>query len=494
MRKTHRPTTVVALILSLFMAALEATVVSTAMPTVVGDLGGIHIYSWVFTAYLLTSTVAVPIYGKLADLYGRKPVMLFGIALFLAGSFASGVSQTMAQLIAFRAIQGLGAGAMQPMAMTIVGDIFNLEERGKMQGLFGAAWAVAGLVGPMAGGVIVDYLSWHWIFFINIPFGIVAAVLLVISLHESIETKPHVLDIAGASLLTAGVTALLFATTGVSLLVTLGGLGVSGVLFALFAAVEKRAVEPVLPFAIFKKPIIAVSSVAGALIGGAMFATMTYVPLFVQGVLGGSPTEAGSAVTPMVIGWPLASAISGRLIMKMGYRPLIRGGLGITAVASIGLAIFANKTGNVWGLRVATLFFGLGLGFANTALLIAVQTSVDWAQRGIVTASTMFVRTIGGALAIGVTGGVLRMALARDASIPPDAASQLLGPERGQHLDPEVMRHLGAALEDGVGTIFWISSGIACAAFFASLLFPRVALVQEGPESAAVPPPVSGPA
>jgi MFS family permease len=180
--------------------------------------------------------------------------------------------------------------------------------------------------------------------------------------------------------------------------------------------------------------------------------------------------------------------------MKMGYRPLIRGGLGVTAAASIALAIFANKTGNVWVPRIATLFFGLGLGFANTALLIAVQTSVDWAQRGIVTASTMFVRTIGGALAIGVTGGVLRLALARDASIPPDAASQLLGPERGEHLDPEVVRHLGAALEDGVGTIFWISSGIACAAFFASLLFPRVALIKEGADVAAAPKPEPGPA
>lgn len=488
MRKTHRPTTVVALILSLFMAALEATVVSTAMPTVVGDLGGIQIYSWVFTAYLLTSTVTVPIYGKLADLYGRKPIILFGIALFLVGSIASGVSRSMTQLIAFRALQGLGAGAMQPMAITIVGDIFSLEERGRMQGLFGAAWAVAGLVGPMAGGVIVHYLSWHWIFFINIPFGIAAAILLVIALHEPIEKKPHILDIAGASLLTACVTALLFATTGASLLITLGGLAASAVLFLIFASVEKKAPEPVLPFTIFKKPVIAVSSVAGALIGGAMFATMTYVPLFVQGVLGGSPTDAGSAVTPMVIGWPVASAISGRLIMRMGYRPLIRGGLGLTAAASIVLAIFANRTGSLWLPRVATLFFGVGLGLANTALLIAVQTSVDWAQRGIVTASTMFVRTIGGALAIGVTGGVLRMALARDSSIPPDAASQLLGPERGQHLDPEVVRHLGAALESGVGIIFWISCAIACAAFLSSLLFPRVSL-KEGAEVAAAPSP-----
>jgi len=491
MRKTHRPTTVVALILSLFMAALEATVVSTAMPTVVGDLGGIETYSWVFTAYLLASTVTVPIYGKLADLYGRKPIILFGIAAFLVGSLASGLATTMAQLIAFRAVQGLGAGSMQPMAMTIVGDIFSLEERGRMQGLFGAAWAVAGLIGPMAGGVIVDYLSWHWIFFINIPFGIASAILLVFSLHESIEKKSHVLDIAGAAILTACVTALLFATTGTSLLLTLGGVAVSAALFVGLAAVEKRALEPVLPFEVFKKPVIAVSSVAGALIGGAMFATMTYVPLFVQGVLGGSPTAAGSAVTPMVIGWPVASAISGRLIMKMGYRPLIRGGLAITAAASIVLAVFAHKAGNIWVPRIATAFFGVGLGFANTALLIAVQTSVDWAQRGIVTASTMFVRTIGGMLAIGVMGGVLRAALARDPSIPPDAASQLLGPDRGHSLDPEVVRHLGAALEGGVGTIFWLASGIACAAFFVSLLFPRVSL-KEGAEAAAAAPPEPG--
>jgi EmrB/QacA subfamily drug resistance transporter len=492
MRKTHRPLTVVALILSLFMGALEATVVSTAMPTVIGDLGGIQIYSWVFTAYLLTSTVSVPIYGKLADIYGRKPVLLFGIALFLVGSLASGLSSSMAQLIAFRAVQGLGAGSMQPIAITVVGDIFSLEERGKMQGLFGAAWAVAGLIGPMTGGVIVHYLSWHWIFFINIPFGIAAAILLVVALHESIEKKSHVLDIAGAVLLTACVTALLAATSSASLPVTLGGLAASAVLFVAFVVVEKRAVEPMLPIDIFKKPIIAVSSVVGALIGGSMFASMTYLPLFVQGVLGGSPTEAGTAVTPMVIGWPLASAISGRLILKMGYRPLIRGGLAITAAAAIGLAIFARRTGSIWELRGAMTLFGLGLGFANTALLIAVQTSVAWAQRGVVTASTMFVRTMGGALAIGVLGGVLRGALARDPSIPAEAADQLLGPERGANLAPEMMRHLGAVLEAGLVTSFWIASGIASAAFFVSLLFPRVALKDADPAAAA--PPEPGPA
>lgn len=483
MRSTHRPLTVVALILSLFMAALEATVVSTAMPTVIGDLGGIQSYSWVFTAYLLTSTVSVPVYGKIADMYGRKPVILTGIGLFLVGSMASGLSETMTQLIAFRALQGLGAGAMQPMAITIVGDIFNIEERGRMQGYFGSAWAVAGLIGPMLGGVIVRYLSWHWIFFINIPFGILAAGLLIIALHERVEKKPHVLDIAGASVMTAAVTALLFASNGGP--TAIYGFVASALLFVVFYFIERRAAEPVLPLPVFKRPVIAVSSVAGALIGGAMFASMTYVPLFVQGVLGGSPTDAGSAITPMVIGWPIAGAVAGRLITKVSYRTLIRGGLVLTAASAVALAMLASSESSLWLPRATMMVFGIGLGFANTALLIAVQTSVDWEQRGIVTASTMFVRTIGGALAVGAMGGVLRSVLAGDPLIPPDAASELLGPDQGHALSPEVVRRLGAALQEGMGTILWLTAGIAVAAAAVSFLFPQVSITQVGAGSQA---------
>jgi len=212
--KTNRPLTVVSLLLSLSMAAMEMTVVSTAMPTVVGDLGGIHLYSWVFTAYLLTSTVSVPLFGKLADLYGRKPVLLAGIGVFLLGSIASGLAGGIGTLIAFRALQGLGAGAMQPTTLTIVGDIYNLEERSRMQGVFGAVWGVAGLIGPLLGGIIVKYLSWRWVFFINVPAGIAAAALLVGALHENVERRRHSLDWAGAGLLTVGLTALLIGVHG----------------------------------------------------------------------------------------------------------------------------------------------------------------------------------------------------------------------------------------------------------------------------------------
>lgn len=472
-RRTNRVLTVVGLILALAMGALEATVIATAMPTVIGDLGGIHYYAWITGAYLLASSVTVPIYGKLADIYGRKPILLFGIAMFLFGSAASGAAQSMGQLIVFRAIQGLGAGSMQPMAITIVGDIFDLEERAKMQGIFGAAWGVFGLIGPMLGGLIVHHLSWRWVFYINLPFGLAAAALVITQLHEQIEKKAHTLDFLGAGLLSGAVVAMLLAASRLGAQTTVICGAVAVLLLGAFLAVERSAKEPVLPLSLFARPVIAVSSLTGAIIGGAMIATLTYVPLFVQGVLHGTPTEAGTAITPMVIGWPVASAIAGRLLPRVGFRPLIVFGLGITAAAGVALALF-GETHGLMGLRLCTAAFGVGMGFANTALLIAVQTSVTWEQRGIATASTMFFRTIGGTLAVGVMGGVINARLMADASIPEDAASRVLSHEGTAALAPEVLARLGDALSGGLDTVFWIIAGMGVVAFVTSLWFPHV--------------------
>ncbi len=482
--KTNRPLTVVALLLSISMAAMEMTVVSTAMPTVVGDLGGIQLYSWVFTGYLLTSTVTVPIYGKLADLYGRKPVLLAGIALFLAGSVASGLARSIGALIAFRALQGVGAGAMQPTTLTIVGDIYNLEERSRMQGVFGAVWGVAGLVGPLLGGIIVRYLSWRWVFFINVPAGIAAAALLVGALHERVEPHRHALDLAGAGLLTAGLVALLFGTRGGR--ATVVGLPLAAALLVLFFVVERRATEPVLPLDLFGRRVMGVATLAGALVGAGMISMVTYVPLYVQGVLGGSPTAAGSAITPMVVGWPIASAIGGRVLPRVGFRPLIRAGLAISAISAAALALFLRPGASLHVPQAATAAFGAGLGFANTALLIAVQTSVEWRQRGVATASTMFARTIGGTLAVGALGGVLAAALLGDASIPVEAADQLLGPTHGAGLEEAVVRALTGSLQSGLGVVFWAIAGIALVAAVTGWAFPhlptsdRTAAVQVG--------------
>jgi len=470
--KTNRPLTVISLLLSLSMAAMEMTVVSTAMPTVVGDLGGIHLYSWVFTGYLLTSTVTVPLYGKLADLYGRKPVLLAGIGVFLVGSMASGLARSIGTLIAFRALQGLGAGAMQPTTLTIVGDIYNLEERAKMQGIFGAVWGVAGLVGPLLGGIIVKYLSWRWVFFINVPAGIAAAALLVIALHENVEHHRHSLDWVGAGLLTFGLTALLFGAHGGQ--GTAIGLPLAALSLILFFFIERRSREPVVPLDLFRQRAIGVATAAGALVGAGMISMVTYVPLYVQGVLGGSPTEAGSAITPMVIGWPIASAISGRALPRVGFRILVRSGLVISAAAAGALALLLRPGMSLHVPQAMSAVFGLGLGLANTALLIAVQTSVEWRQRGVATASTMFARTIGGTLAVGVLGGILSAAVLRDGTLPPGAADRLLGPEHGAGLDPAVVSSLSASLQAGLGTVFWAIAGISVAAAITSLFFPRI--------------------
>jgi len=471
MRTTHRPVTTLALALCLFMAALEMTVVSTAMPTVVSDLGGLHSYAWVFTAYMLSSTITVPIYGKLADLYGRKPILLFGIGLFLVGSIASGLSTSMNMLIAFRTLQGLGAGAMQPISLTVIGDLYTLEERARVQGAFSAVWGIAGLVGPLTGGLIVKYLTWHWIFFINVPIGLGAVGLLMACFHEQVEHKARTLDIAGAFLLSAGVVALLFGVQGFGM--NLLALPVALLLLLAFVYVERRAQEPILPLSLFHLPAIAVSSIAGALFSAAQFGATTYVPLYVQGVLGGSPTLAGGMITPMIVGWPLASLVAGRLLLKTGFRPLIVGGLGMAAMGTGLMALLLKPGASLLVPELAMGLFGLGLGFSSTALLIAVQTSVGWELRGVATASNMFFRTIGGALGVGLMGGVMVHALLRDARIPTSAAAELLGPEHGRGLAPEVLRSLGGALSSGLTLNFWIIFASALLAFCAGLFFPR---------------------
>jgi EmrB/QacA subfamily drug resistance transporter len=471
MRDTHRPLTTFALALCLFMAALEMTVVSTAMPTVVGELGGLHSYAWVFTAYMLASTVTVPIYGKLADSYGRKPVLLFGIVLFLVGSIASGLSPSMEWLIAFRVLQGLGAGAMQPVSLTVIGDLYTLEERARVQGAFSAVWGIAGLVGPLTGGLIVKYLTWHWIFFINVPVGLGALALLVTCFHERVERQERSLDIAGALLLSAGVVLLLVGVQGVGM--NLLALPVALGVLVVLVRVERRVAEPILPPSLFRHRTIAVSSVAGVFFSAAQFGATTYVPLYVQGVLGGSPTLAGGMITPMIVGWPLASLVAGRLLLKVGFRPVVIGGLGMSVVGTVLMVLLLKPGAPLLVPELAMGVFGVGLGFTSTALLIAVQTSVGWELRGVATASNMFFRTIGGALGVGLMGGVMVHTLMRDTRIPASAANALLGPEHGRGLSPEVLQSLGGALGEGLTFNFWLICASTLGALGAGLFFPR---------------------
>jgi EmrB/QacA subfamily drug resistance transporter len=455
----------------MFLAAMEMTVVSTAMPTVVGELGGLSLYAWAFAAYMLTATVTVPIHGKLADLHGRKPVLLAGTALFLVGSSGCGFAGSMEALIAWRAIQGLGAGAIQPVGLTIVGDLFDVRERARMQGFFGAVWGVAGLVGPVLGGAIVHTLGWRWIFWLNLPFGIASAAVLSVAYHERPERHPHRLDLGGAALLSVVVVALLAAARGST---GLAALPIAAVALAAFFLVERRAPEPLLPLDLFAQRVMAVSSATGALLGAAMLAMVTYVPLWVQGVLGGSPTAAGAAIAPMAVGWPIASTVAGRLLPHAGYRRLLLAGLTTSALAGAGLALLLRPGESLLVVQALTFAYGVGLGLANTPLIIAVQTSVPWSRRGVATASTMFFRTIGGTLSVGLLGGVLAASLGR-AGAAPGIAERLLGADRAA-LAPAEIAAVGDALQGAMRTVFWSVAGIAATALLVATRFPRVAV------------------
>lgn len=408
---------IIALMLGMALAALDTTIVGTAMPSIVGKLGGFSLYSWVFSAYLLTSTTTVPIYGKLADLYGRKPLFLAGTALFLLGSVASGLAQSMEQLILFRALQGLGAGAVLPLVLTIIGDIFDLSERAKVQGFFSGVWGVASVIGPAIGGLIVDHFSWRWVFYINIPFGLLSALLLIFAFKEHVTRTKPTLDYAGTLALSGSIVALLFALLqGGSSWAWISPPSIA--LFALFVGLmvlflwlEKRAPEPILPLTLFQNRIISVASIGGLILGVTMFGVTTYVPLFIQGVRGGSATDAGIVLTPLLFSWPVASVLSGRLVLNWGYRKVAVGGAILTSLGAALLLFFRQDT-SLLQIIVAMVLIGTGLGMDSTAFILSVQNAVPWRLRGVATASTQFVRTIGGTIGVAFMGTILNVQLA----------------------------------------------------------------------------------
>ena len=469
MRKAHRPLTTAGVLLSMFMAAMEATIVATVMPTVVEQLGGIEYYGWVGAVYLLTSTVTMPLYGKLSDLYGRKPIMMLSMAVFLVGCTSSGLARSMTQLIVFRAIQGAGAGGLQPVSITIIGDIFTPAERARIQGLFGAVWGVAAMSGPLLGGIIVHALSWRWVFFINLPFGLLSAVVISAFFHEHKETHEHSLDLAGAALLTGAIVAVLL---GASRYEPALMLPAAVVLLACFVLVEIRVPEPVLSLALLRRPIMSVSSAAGAAVGAVMSSTVIYLPLYVQAVLGGTPTQAGATVSPMLIGWPIASAISGRLLLRTGCRPLVRFGFGVVTAMSILIALLLRARAPQLALAVTMFTMGAGMGAANTALIIAVQESAEWQERGVATASTMFFRTIGGAVAVGALGAVLTSSMGPN--VPAAELNQLLAPDHGGGLGAAVVAQLAGSLRAGIEHVFDVIAALSVAALAAAFLFPHM--------------------
>lgn len=402
--------TLIGVALGIFMGALENTIVGTAMPTVIATLGGIEIYSWVAVAYLLTSTVSTPIWGKMADLLGRRPAMFGGLALFILGSALSGAAHSMGQLIAFRALQGLGSGALFPVGMTIVADLLTLEKRTKTIALFSGMWGVASLLGPLVGGFLTEQWSWRWVFYINLPFGMLAAGLIWANYTERHERRANIkLDYAGTATLTLALVTLLILVERGSVLsfpLVLGGVLFCVALSVAFLWIERRSPEPLIPLKLFRERMVMATTLHGLFAGMMMFGSMLYLPLFVQGVLGTTPTAAGAILTPYILAWVVCSVIGGRLILRVGYRPVVLIGMLLMMLGSLMLA-FVSAATTLNFLAGAVILMGMGGGLTLSSLMIGAQHSVPRALLGVVTSTVQFARNIGASLGVGILGAVM---------------------------------------------------------------------------------------
>lgn len=414
--RSERGPVLLSVMLSMGLVAIDATILATAVPSIVNDLGGFQQFPWLFSIYLLTQAVSVPIYGKLSDQVGRKPVMLIGIALFVLGSILCGFAWSMPTLIAARAIQGLGAGAVQPTSMTIVGDLYTVAERAKVQGYLASVWAVSAVIGPTLGGVFSDFLSWRWIFFVNVPLGGLAAWMLIRRLHEDVVKKKHRIDYGGAIMLALGSSLVVLGlleggilwawASPPSVAILAGGL----VLLVAFAFTERRAAEPILPGWIFRRRILNASNAVSLAVGIMLIGLTSYIPLFVQGVLGTGALVAGFALAALTIGWPIAAALSGRVYLRFGFRNTALFG-SVIVVAGAGLLLTLSAGTSVWQVASTCFVIGLGMGFIASPSLVAAQSAVEWHNRGVVTGTNMFARSMGSALGIATFGAIANASL-----------------------------------------------------------------------------------
>jgi EmrB/QacA subfamily drug resistance transporter len=471
------------LMLVLLLAALDSTIVATALPTIVGELGGLERLSWVVTAYLLAQTVVTPLYGKLGDLYGRKVVLQGGILLFLAGSVLCGLSRDMSQLILFRAIQGLGGGGLMVTTQAVVGDIVPPRERGRYQGIFGAVFGVASIAGPLLGGYFTTHWTWRWIFYINLPLGLLALGVLGATLPPRNARVQHRLDYLGAGLLAAALSAMVLATDLGGAQASWGSPRVIGLFtaFALAAGsflwVERRAAEPVLPLRLFRSRDFAVTSALGLIVGFALFGSVTYLPLFLQVVNGATPTASGLQMLPMMGGMLVTSIASGQVISRTGrYKMFPVAG---TAVMACGLFLLSRMTGST-GTAAALgimLVLGLGLGLVMQVLVIAVQNAVDYADLGVATSGATLFRLIGGSLGTAALGAVFstRLAANLERLLPAGASvtAAHMSPQAIAALPPAVRAAYGAAFTQALDVVFLVAAVIACCGFLLSWLLPE---------------------
>jgi EmrB/QacA subfamily drug resistance transporter len=473
-----------ALVLAMLLAVLDQTILATALPTIVGDLGGLDHLSWVVTAYLLASTASTPIWGRLSDLYGRKRLFQAAIVIFVVGSALCGIAQSIDQLIAFRAFQGLAAGGLMTLAMAIVGDLISARERGRYQGYIQATFLGAAVAGPLVGGLLVDHLSWRWVFYVNVPLGIVSLVVIGAVLHLPVERRPHRIDYSGAVLLAGAVTSLLLVTVWggrqyawssaeiVSLAVA------AAVLLGAFLFQERRAPEPILPLRLFRDPVFTVVSAALFITTCSLFAAIVFLPLFLQIVHGESATDSGLLLLPLLIPSTISTIVAGRLIVRTGrYKIFPVAGL---ALMTIGLAFMSTMDGGTSPTTTSIFMavFGLGFGMVTQVLVLAIQNSVEQRDLGIATASANFFRALGGAIGVAVFGAIFTAELVG----PVDAERLQSSPREIRNLTPILHDRMVDATAHATQSVFLVAAVIAAVGVAVVLFLKEYPL--RGPEAA----------
>lgn len=466
-KQMKRPLVLFSVMLGMFLSAIEGTIVATAIPTIVADLGGFSLYSWVFSSYLLTSAATILVFGKLADIFGRKPIFIIGVIIFLIGSTLAGLSTSMFMLIISRFVQGVGAGALMPVATTIVGDIYTKSERAKIQGYLSAVWGISAVSGPLLGGLFVDILNWRYVFWMNLPLGILAMLGIWFFLHEQMENKEKKpIDYSGAVLVVVCVSTLMY-------LLVEGGIGidwnsfiayilisVTFLSFVLFMIIQKRAEDPMMPLIIWKSRMVSVANIASLIAGMIIIGVSSYLPAFVQGVMGYSATVAGFTLTAMSIGWPIAATISGRLLLKVGYRVTSVSGGFFLIIGGLLFFLLTPEKGPLWA-GIGSFFIGIGMGLTNTSFIVGIQNAVSWEIRGIATASNMFMRSLGSAIGAAYLGGLLNKGILKQIEshglgeeLTVDSTNLLLDPKEKVNLSSEIINVLENALTSGLHIVY----------------------------------------
>lgn len=486
-RGSRRGLVLVGLMLTMALAAMDTTIVSTAVPQIVDSIGGFSIFSWLFSIYLLTQTVTIPVYGKLADVYGRKPILLIGIVVFLVGSALCSGAWSMVALIVFRALQGIGAGAIQATVQTVAGDLYSLEERGRVQGWLSSVWAVAAVAGPTLGGLFADYVTWRWIFLINLPIGAVALALIVRFLHEApAAARRHRIDWAGSAFILASCGLLVFALlqggtawawTSPQSIACFAG---AAVLLVATVLVERRAAEPIVPGWVWRERALAGSNLGYVALGLLVIGPSAFLPTFAQTVLGLGAVAAGFVLATMSISWPLAASLCSRLYMRIGFRDTALIGAAV-AFVGVGSFLFLPYAPSVWAVVASTFVLGAGLGLISTPLVVGIQSTVTHRRRGVATGSLMFCRFLGQSLGAAIFGAIVNSTLQHHLNAAPAALSGSLPRSvdavepavEGGRLPDAVLEFLRRALDAATHHVYVGLTVVAVGAALVLLIAPR---------------------